>query len=208
MRPISQRANEADEADEAMRPEPLTLTLMRPMGQWFHKADKLMRLIWPMADTTEATEADEADLTDKAADATEVNGADEAHVADKPNEADKTEVNEANKAKNVTKEVNKAVEPMIWQGQQVNEANDATAGETNETIGVGVSVEAVNSDNEADGVLDNQLTELEKPDAANEAPIVSNNAGELSELAVTNNDDLIEAGSGELDDFVETIKAV
>jgi hypothetical protein len=183
------------------------MTLMRPMGQRFHKADKLMRLIWPIADTTEATEADEADLTDKAADATEVNGADEAHVADKPNEADKTKVNEANKAKNVTKEVNKAVEPMIRQGQQVNEANDATAGKTNETIGVGVSVEAINSDDEADGVLDNQLTELEKPDAANEA-IVSNDAGELSELAVTNNDDLIEAGSGELDDFVEAIKAV
>jgi len=96
---------------------------------------------------------------------------------------------------------------MIWQCQQVNEANDATADETNKTIGVGVSVEAVNSDDEANGVLDNQLTELEKPDAANKA-IVSNNAGELSELVVTNNDDLIEARSGELDDFVEAIKAV
>ncbi len=50
-------------------------------------------------------------------------------------------------------------------GQQVNEANDATAEETNEAIGAGVSVEAVDSDNE-DGVLDNQLAELEKLDVA------------------------------------------
>jgi hypothetical protein len=47
-----------------------------------------------------------------------------------------------------------------------------------------VSVKAVDSDKE-DGVFDNHLTELEKLDAANKA-IVSNKAGELSELAVTN----------------------
>ncbi len=46
-------------------------------------------------------------------------------------------------------------------GQQVDEANDATAKETNEAIGAGVSIEAVDSDNE-DVVLDNQLAELEK----------------------------------------------
>ncbi len=50
-------------------------------------------------------------------------------------------------------------------GQQVDEANDATAKETNEAIGASVSVEAVDSDNE-DEVLDNQLTELEKLDVA------------------------------------------
>jgi hypothetical protein len=69
-----------------------------------------------------------------------------------------------------------------------------------------VSVEAVDSDDE-DGVLDNQLAVLEKLDAANEA-IVSNKAGELSELAVTNDDELIVAGSDELDEFVEANKAV
>ncbi len=69
-----------------------------------------------------------------------------------------------------------------------------------------MSVEAVDSDDE-DGVLDNQLAVLEKLDAANEA-IVSNKAGELSELAVTNDDELIVAGSDELDEFVEANKAV
>ncbi len=44
-------------------------------------------------------------------------------------------------------------------------------------------------------------------DAANKA-VVSNKAGELSELAVTNNDELIVAGSDELDEFVEADEAV
>ncbi len=66
---------------------------------------------------------------------------------------------EANEAI-ATEDVNEAIEPMIWQGQQVDEANDATSDKINEAIGVGVSVEAVDSDDEADGVLDNQLTEL------------------------------------------------
>jgi hypothetical protein len=86
------------------------------------------------------------------------------------------------------------------QGQQVDEANDSTANKTNEAIGAGVSVKAIDSD-DVDGVLDNQLTEFEKLDAANKA-IVFNEAGELSELAVTNNHELIVAGSGELDQFV------
>ncbi len=69
-----------------------------------------------------------------------------------------------------------------------------------------MSVKAIDSDDE-DRVLDNQLAELEKLEAANEA-IVSNEAGELSDLVVTNKDDLIVAGSGELDEFVEDNKAV
>jgi hypothetical protein len=96
---------------------------------------------------------------------------------------------------------------MIQHGQEVDEANDATADETNEAIGAGVSVERIDSDDEANGVLDNQLTELEKLDVANEA-IVSNEAGELSELAVTNDSELIVARSGELDKFVEANEAV
>ncbi len=58
-----------------------------------------------------------------------------------------------------------------------------------------------------DGLLDNQLTELEKLDAANEA-IVFIEAGELSQLAVTNDDELIVAGSGDLDEFIEADEAV
>jgi uncharacterized cysteine cluster protein YcgN (CxxCxxCC family) len=73
--------------------------------------------------------------------------------------------NEANKAI-ATKEVNKAIEQMFWQGQQIHEANDSRANETNEAIGACVSVKAVESDDE-DGVLGNQLAELEKLDAAN-----------------------------------------
>jgi len=96
---------------------------------------------------------------------------------------------------------------MIQHGQEVDEANDATADETNEAIGASVSVERIDSDDEANGVLDNQLTELEKLDVANEA-IVSNEAGELSELAVTNDSELIVARSGELDKFVEANEAV
>ena len=53
-----------------------------------------------------------------------------------------------------TKEVNEAIEPMFWQCQQVDEANDATADETDDVIGAGVSVEAIDSENK-DGVLDN-----------------------------------------------------
>ncbi len=68
---------------------------------------------------------------------------------------------------------------MIQQGQQVDEANDATSDKTNEAIGVGVFVEAVDSDNEADWVLDNQLTELEKLDAVNKT------IDELDELVKT-----------------------
>jgi hypothetical protein len=51
------------------------------------------------------------------------------------------------------------------------------------------------------------LLSLRKLDAANKA-IVSNEAGELSELVMTNNNELIVAGSGELDEFVEADKAV
>ena len=96
---------------------------------------------------------------------------------------------------------------MIQHGQEVDEANDATADETNEAIGASVSVERIDSDDEANGVLDNQLTELEKLDVANEA-IVSNEAGELSELAVTDDSELIVARSGELVKFVEANEAV
>ena len=59
---------------------------------------------------------------------------------------------------------------MIWQGQQIDDANDAIAYKTTDAIRANVSID---SDNEADGVLDNQFNELEKLDAANEA-IVSN----------------------------------
>ena len=90
--------------------------------------------------------------------------------------------------------------------QQANEANDARADETNDAIGAGFSVEAIDSDNE-DGVFGNQLAELEKLDAANKA-IVSDKASELSELAVTNDDELIVARSGELDEFIEAAEAV
>jgi hypothetical protein len=55
--------------------------------------------------------------------------------------------NEADKAI-ATKEVNDAVEPMFQQGQQVNEANGATADTSNEAIGADVSVKAVDSDDE------------------------------------------------------------
>jgi hypothetical protein len=165
------------------------------------------------ADATDATEADEADLANKATDAIEANGANEADAVDKPDKADKAEVNDVNKAKAnkadkaiVTKEVNKAIELIFRQGQQVDEANDAKANKTNEAIKAGVSVEAINSD-DGDEVLDNQLAELKKLDAANKA-IVSNEAGELSELVVTDDNELIVAGSYELDEFVETDKAV
>jgi hypothetical protein len=73
-----------------------------------------------------------------------------------------------------------------------NDTNDATADETNEAIGAGVSVKAIDSDNE-DGLLDNQLAELEKLDAANEANvsnvvIEANKASlaEANELLATN----------------------
>jgi hypothetical protein len=121
-------------------------------------------------------------LANKATDAPEVNGANEADAVNKPDEADKAkdnnadkaEANEANKAI-ATKEVNMAIEPMFRQGQQVDEANDAKVDETNEAIGAGLSVKAVDSDVE-DEVLDNQLAEFEKLDAANKG-IVSNKAG-------------------------------
>jgi hypothetical protein len=90
--------------------------------------------------------------------------------------------------------------------QQANEANDARADETNDAIGAGLSVEAIDSDNE-DGVFGNQLAELEILDAASKA-IVSNEVGKLSELTVTNNDELIVARSGELDEFIEAAEAV
>ncbi len=57
---------------------------------------------------------------------------------------------------------------MYRQGQQVDEANNATADETNEAIGAGVSIRAIDYDDK-DGALDNQLAELEKHDAANKA---------------------------------------
>jgi hypothetical protein len=69
-----------------------------------------------------------------------------------------------------------------------------------------VSIKAIDFDDE-DRILDNQLGELENLDAAKEA-IVSKEAGELSELTVTNNDVLIVTGSGELDEFVEADEAI
>jgi hypothetical protein len=91
---------------------------------------------------------------------------------------------------------------MFQQGQKVNEANDATADKTDEAIRAGVSAKAIDSDNE-DGVLDNQLAELEKLDAANEA-VVSNVAIEAhaaDEAHMANEAD-------KADDAIKTIKAV
>jgi colicin import membrane protein len=165
------------------------------------------------ADATDAAEADKADLANKATDAIDANGANKADAVNKPNKADKAKADDANKAKAdeadkaiATEEVNKAIKPTFRLDQQVDEANDAKADETDEAIGASVSVEVINSDNE-DEVLDNQLTELEKLDAANKA-IVSNEAGELSELTVIDNNELIVAGSDELDEFVEADDAV
>jgi hypothetical protein len=92
-----------------------------------------------------------------------------------------------------TKEVNKAIEPMFQQGQQVDEANDATANKTNE---------AIDSDNE-DGVLDNQLAELEKLDAANEAVVsdVAIEANAANEAHMANEAD-------KADDAIETVKVI
>jgi hypothetical protein len=113
----------------------------------------------------ETDKADKAIVADAAADVTDAAEADEADLANKA--TDTTEANQANKAEEAiaTKEVNKAVEPIFSQGQQVDDANDATANKTNEAIGAGVSIEAVDSDDE-DGVLDNQLAEHEKLDVA------------------------------------------
>ncbi len=154
-----------------------------------------------------------ANLANEATDASETNGANKADGGDNSNKADKAEANNANDAKAdeaneaiATKEVNEAIEPMFRQGQQVDEANDAKADETNKAIGAGVSIKVVDSDIE-DEVLDNQLTKIEKLDASN-AAIVSNEAGELSELAMTSNNKLIVAGSDELDEFVEADEAV
>ena len=53
---------------------------------------------------------------------------------------------------------------------EANDSNDAiVANEANEADKAIVASEADDSDDEADGVLDNQLTELEKLDEANEA---------------------------------------
>ncbi len=65
---------------------------------------------------------------------------DEAYKA-KAHEANEAEADEANKAF-ATEEVNKAVEPMFWQVQQIDEAIDATANKTDEAIGAGVFVKA------------------------------------------------------------------
>ena len=78
------------------------------------------------ADATEATEADEADAN--VADEAEANYADgaanEANVAEKADVID--EIDTANEA-NVANETEKANEPLVRQGQQVDEANNATA---------------------------------------------------------------------------------
>ncbi len=54
--------------------------------------------------------------------------------------------------------------------------NKADKADANEAIGIGVE--------RADEILNNQIAELKKLDVANKA-IVSNRAGELSELALT-----------------------
>ena len=65
-----------------------------------------------------------------------------------------------------------------------------------------VANEAADSDDEANGVLDNQLAELEKLDAANKA-IVSNKADDAVESNAANNAD----SADEAADAAETTKA-
>ncbi len=81
-----------------------------------------------------------------------VDSANEVNESDMANELD--ELDEAD----VANEANKSDKAIVT--KEVNKANDA--------IWAGVSVKAVDSDNEAGGVLDNQLAELEKFDEADE----------------------------------------
>ena len=116
------------------------------------------------ADEAEAYEANNAKANE--ADMANVSNEFEANVigkiiaADEANVIDKVvAVNEANVAVDEANDTIKA-----------NDSNNAIvankANEANEAI---VASEADDSDNEADGVLDNQLTELEKLDKADEA---------------------------------------
>jgi hypothetical protein len=73
------------------------------------------------------------------------------------------------------------------------------ANEANEADKAIVANKANDSDNEANGVLDNQLTELEKLDAANEA-IVSNKAGEAGANDATDNNKANEAEANKATD--------
>jgi hypothetical protein len=79
--------------------------------------------------------------------------------ANKVNESDMAnELDELDEA-DVANEANMSDKAIVT--KEVNKANDA--------IWAGVSVKVVDSDNEAGGVLDNQLAELEKLDEANKA---------------------------------------
>ncbi len=124
----------------------------------------------------------------------------------KASKADKT--NEANEADGVANTANVINNELVMADKAVDEfvklvmANEAVV----ELVVFVMANKDVDSDNE-DGVLENELAGLEKLDAANKA-IVFNEPGELSERTMTNNDELIVAGSSELDEFVEADKAV
>jgi hypothetical protein len=115
-------------------------------------------------------------------------------VADKPGDADEAKANEANKAEayEADAEVNEAVEAIVTKEIESNVIDEIVAADeaivideviaVNEAILIGkviavdeailddaaneaiVANEADDSDDEADGVLDNQLAELEKKD--------------------------------------------
>jgi hypothetical protein len=142
-------------------------------------------------DATDVAEFDEADLADKAADATETTEADQADVADKPGDADEAKADEANKAEadEADAEADEAVEAIVTKEIEANAIDEIVADDKAIVIN-----KADDSYNEANEVLDNQLAELEKLDAANEA-IVSNEAGEADAVDKSNEAILIDAAN-------------
>ena len=112
-------------------------------------------------------------MTDKPCDADEAK-------ADEANESEANEASEA-KADEAEAKVNDAIEAVVTKAIEANAIDEIVADDESIVIN-----EANDSYNVADGVLDNQLAELEKLDAANEA-IVSNEAGQAD---VVNKSDL------------------
>ena len=126
------------------------------------------RLKWPIspveADEAEAYEANDA----------EANEADEAIVSNEFKANVIGEIVAADEAIVIDKVVAVDVANVaVDEANDTIEANDSNyaivANEANEADKAIVASEADDSDDEADGVLDNQLTELEKLDEANEA---------------------------------------
>ncbi len=171
-----------------------------------------------------AREATEAIVTDAAeaneANKAEADEADKADVPDQPTKADKAKADKANEAANEADakadEADKAIatrkstRPLSHCFDKANKLMRPMMQQPTtpmRPLGPVCPSRLLILTGKEDGVLDNQLAELEKLDTANKA-IVSNKAGELSDLAVTNDNELMVARSGELDEFIEVDEAV